>query len=206
MRNVLEAIQPQERDQIKNFILPPIETGIRVNVRSVAQSMGLEIDPQDQVYKALEAMKRKGVIGESQQLLGIYSLISKQDYDPFWVSQGSYTAYLNYELPNGNFEHTTLNVLKHETPDKIMEIVEAGMKRHLSTLYPDVQKIQSNFVGLYRFGSEADDRPGVQAQIILNANGYEWTSISRGKDASDALLNALVDGYKAYVLALYQDY
>lgn len=177
------------------------DQGGGANILAIAEKFGLSLNRNNPICKKLvKRMKGMKVLGDAQQYLLLHSLLTKQS-NPFEVCKGSNTKVIRGFSPTANIKVKINKVFYRESAEGNGPInaFDKALKKALSKKYPTVNKIK-----LLHYRIPDTQLAGTDAEVIVyvefGANGDRWTSVATGTNQQIAGEDAIIDGYKYYLL------
>lgn len=177
------------------------DLGGGANVLAMAQKHGFYVEPGSVKHRELvRAMKDLQVLGEAQEFLLLKRVLDGEQ-EPFNVLPES----LSTSKRNGvAFAQLRVRV----NGDQIDQYAEGNgpinafdiaLKEALARRYPESAELR-----LLHYNMPDIQAPGTDAEVVIHtifgANGKRWTSIAKGTNQQIAGENAIIDGYKYYLL------
>ncbi len=177
------------------------DQGGGANVLAMAERQGFFIESgTPDHHELVRRMKELQVLGDAQEFL-LLNRVLRKDPEPFDVLPES----LSTSRRNGD---AFANLVVRVNGDILTQQAEGNgqingfdiaLRKALERKYPQVGEVR-----LLHYSMPDIQRPGTDAEVIihttLGADGQRWTSIAKGTDQQIAGENAIIDGYKYYLL------
>lgn len=177
------------------------DQGGGANALEMARKHGFELSSNDPEYSlVVDAMKQLRNLGDAQEFLTLCRILRRQA-DPFDVLEGS-------QVINSRGSNPVASVRVRVNGDSYQETAvgngpinafDHALRKALTEKYPEVEDIRLlhyKVPDTQRIGTEAE----VSVHTTFGIDGQRWTSIARGTNQQETGENALVDGYKYYIL------
>lgn len=178
------------------------EQGGSTNVEIMAQKHGFELSRNDPHFTELvTAMKQMRVLGDAQEFLLLRKFLSSEE-EPFDMLDGSRVTDTR-GLPPKAYVRVRVNGDIHEeraTGDGPINAFDLALKAALSQKYLQANKIEIDDYTVTLPQGERGSAAEVEVYVRLKANGDTWTSRVRGTDQQRTGEDALIQGYKYYLL------
>lgn len=177
------------------------DQGGGANVLAMAETHGFTMKVSSPQHRELvNLMKQLQVLGEAQEFLLLHRVLIRGS-EPFDVlpessSMSRRNGFASADLKvrvNGD----VLN--QHAEGNGQINSFDIALRKALTKRYPRVSEVRLlhyNMPDIQRAGTDAE----VIIHTVLGVEGKRWTSIAKGTDQQIAGENAIIDGYKYYLL------
>lgn len=180
------------------------DQGGGANILEIAEKFGYKVDKSDpKVREGVRVMKELKVLGDSQEFLLAHRQFDLGD-EPFDVLDSTQITIWRNRPPVALVDVCVNGDNHHEvaTGEGGLNAFDVALKRALSQKFAEVSQVELTDyrvqLPVRQMGTEAE----VEVYIEFGVNGHRWTSIRRNVDEQIANQDALVDGYKYYLLRL----
>lgn len=179
------------------------DQGGGANIMEIGKKYGYELEKTDpRVREMVEKMKGLGVLGDAQEYLLLYEVLTGKPR-PFEVLERSVTTKTTQD---GSKRSATVIVKingeiiqETATGNGPINAFDNALRNVIGKYYPAVYQ-----VGLIHWAQPPTQRIGTDAEVVIRAsfgaNENEWTSATRGTDQQVTGENALIDSYNYYIL------
>lgn len=178
------------------------EQGGSTNVEIMAKKHGFELNRNNPAFTQLvQEMKRMKVLGDAQEFLLLHRFLGS-GVEPFDVLNGSRVVDTRGLAPEA-YVRVQVNGDIHEeeaTGDGPINAFDLALKKALSQKYPQINNIEIDDYTVTLPQGESGSAAEVEVYVRLKANGDTWTSRVRGTDQQRTGEDALIQGYKYYLL------
>jgi 2-isopropylmalate synthase len=178
------------------------DQGGSANIEVIAKKFGLDVSRNDPQFRVLvEQMKKMKILGDAQEFLLLHRILCRED-EPFDVFPPTKVVISREGPPIATVQvRVGGDIYTEEAIGKGgLHAFDLALKKALFCKYPQVKDIELTgyrvILPLTEMGTEAE----VEVYIEFGANGERWTSRSWGRDEQIANQNAVIDGYKYYIL------
>lgn len=179
------------------------DQGGGANVLWWAEKLGFPLNTDGETYqKIYDEMKKKRPWGYAQIFL-LYHRTIVGGLEPFEVLESKVVdergkpsqARVKVRVNGDVYEESA------ESEDGLINAFDLAFRKALTYKYPEVENV-ALIPGGYKNTSKGgrDTAATVTVEFQLTANGYTWNTKVRGADQQRAGEDALVDGYKYYIL------
>lgn len=177
------------------------DQGGGANVLAMAEKHGIDLSVEDQDYKELvRLMKNLKDLGDAQEFLLLYRTI-KKNREPFDVLDESEVRTKRGSTPKAEIKVKVNGDILQESAfgNGPIHAFDLALRKALIIKYPQVSEVK-----LIHFKVPETNQVGTNAQVLIytefGADGKRWTSLARGTNIQEAGENAIIEGYKYFIL------
>ncbi|MBI2334391.1 citramalate synthase [Candidatus Daviesbacteria bacterium] len=178
------------------------EQGGSTNVEIMAKKHGFDLSRNNPAFTRLvEEMKKLKVLGDAQEFLLLHKFLGSE-VEPFDVLVGSRVTDTRGQPPEAYVKVRVNGSIHEETAfgDGPINAFDLGLKAALLQKYPQVKDILVDDYTVSLPQTGGGSAAEVEVYVRLKAGGTTWTSRVRGTDQQRTGEDALIQGYKYYLL------
>lgn len=171
------------------------------NIMAMAEKHGFELEQNSSEYQELvQLMKESKGLGDAQEFLLLFRLL-KQEKDPFDVLDGSLVTSQRGTKPQAKLKvRVNGGVISQQAfGNGPINAFDVALRKALIKKYPEISKVE-----LIHYRLPETQKAGTTAEVLIyvefGVNGTRWTSVASSTDQQKAGEDAIIDGYKYYIL------
>lgn len=180
------------------------DQGGGATVLAWAEKLGFTLRRNDPEFNLiLNKMKEERIFGTAQIYLLFYDILEK-GRSPFELIDGSSVLDTRGVKPIAKLKvRMEDDIYEQETQGEgLIDAFDLTLRAILAKKYPEIVNVEL-VPGSYRDNVSSKERgtaASVEVFLELSADGHTWSSRVKGRDKQRAGEDALVDGYKYYIL------
>jgi 2-isopropylmalate synthase len=185
----------------RNTLFEHSDQGGGANVEDILEKHGFELSKNDPRFRILvQEMKEIKVLGDAQEYLLLHETLNEEK-TPFEVVD-SLVIMQKDKPPSANVKVEVGGVQEFETSDGDgpLNAFDLALRRGLSREFEQINDVE---LVDYDVSTPIGER-GTEAEVVVSidfgSDGQRWTSRRSGTNQEEAAQNALVDGYKYFIL------
>lgn len=181
------------------------DQGGGANVEEMAEKHSFEISKNEPLFRVLvDEMKKIKVLGDAQEFLLLHGVING-GADPFEVEDTLIVMTMGKEpvasvkVRIGGVEGGTK--LESADGDGPINAFDLALRKTLAGSFDEINDVQLLDYAVDIPKGERGTSAEIVVTIHFGSDGQRWTSRRRGTNQDEVAQNALVDGYKYYILS-----